>query len=57
MIYSHVKYFCLKESSHLLRRNVEYFNGSQLILQGRNHGKMLAETSAIVGRICPPWLE
>ena len=25
-------------------------------LQGRNHGKMLAATSAMVGRICPPWL-
>ena len=25
-------------------------------LQGRNHREMLAATSAIVGRICPPWL-
>jgi hypothetical protein len=24
-------------------------------LQGRNHEKMLAATSAMVGRICPPW--
>ena len=23
-------------------------------MQGRNHGKMLAATSAMVGRICPP---
>ena len=26
-------------------------------VQGRNHGKILAATSAMVGRICPPWLE
>ena len=25
-------------------------------IQGRNHGKILAATSAMVGRICPPWL-
>ena len=25
-------------------------------MQGRNHGKMIAATSAMVGRICPPWL-
>ena len=25
-------------------------------IQGRNHGKMLAATSVMVGRICPPWL-
>ena len=25
-------------------------------IQGRNHRKMLAATSAMVGRICPPWL-
>ena len=25
------------------------------LLQGRNHWKMLAATSAMVGRICPPW--
>ena len=25
-------------------------------MQGRNHGKMLAATSAMVGRIYPPWL-
>ena len=25
-------------------------------LQGRNHGKVLAATSVMVGRICPPWL-
>jgi hypothetical protein len=24
--------------------------------QGRNHKKFLAATSAMVGRICPPWL-
>jgi hypothetical protein len=26
------------------------------VRQGRNHGKILAATSAMVGRICPPWL-
>ena len=25
--------------------------------QGRNHGKNLGATSAMVGRICPPWLQ
>ena len=24
--------------------------------QGRNHGENLGSTSAMVGRICPPWL-
>ena len=24
--------------------------------QGRNHGDNLGSTSAMVGRICPPWL-
>ena len=27
---------------------------ADITLQGRNHGKMLAATSAMVGRICPP---
>ena len=27
-----------------------------IALQGRNHGKFLAATSAMVVRICPPWL-
>ena len=27
-----------------------------LLSQGCNNGKMLAATSAMVGRICPPWL-
>ena len=26
-------------------------------MQGRNHGKNLGATSAMVGRICPPWLQ
>ena len=25
------------------------------IYQGRNHGKILAATSVMVGKICPPW--
>ena len=25
-------------------------------IQGRNRGKNLGATSAMVGRICPPWL-
>ena len=29
---------------------------NRYLLQGRNHGKFLAATSAMVGRICPPWL-
>ena len=27
-----------------------------LQIQGRNHGENLGSTSAMVGKICPPWL-
>ena len=29
---------------------------TQRFMQGRNHGEMLPATSAMVGKICPPWL-
>ena len=39
-----------------LQRNTGGQKELKTIAQGRNHRKMLAATSAMVGRICPPWL-
>ena len=33
-----------------------FFNYVMRKVQGRNHGENLGSTSAMVGRICPPWL-
>jgi hypothetical protein len=40
----------------LLCYTLLYFAILCYTLQGRNHGKMLAATSGLVGRICSPWL-
>jgi hypothetical protein len=47
-------YFHVRSSNQTLKNLNQKINYSEINdIQGRNHGKMLAATSAMVDRICP----